>query len=235
MEVNFFENINPLNLNKMKTLITLILNLFKKDEIKIKENPIETMEERILLGLGITFFKPLSSTINSGCASENEKKEAEKMWDKLNARITDKDYTLINFCGGLTLWSRYYNLGDERVQSIKHLFRESIKDFEEFSDLRNKHTVVEKYHIAESIFQKIPIETLKGISEIVKLGAAEFFENKKLVIKDCPDSDDRVSILRVRLAKLVSTQNEFLFVAVGIVLAVMLSDISGNTGLHSNI
>jgi hypothetical protein len=166
-----------------------------------------------------------------GVIPEEEKKKIKKI---LKDKTGEKKFVLVNFC------NRPYYLREERVKIISHMLGLYIKDDPEMQRLQNeKIAVLEMYFTVRKFVENLPIEALQEMSELVKSGAQEYFETEKVNYPtdwmNVPKEGNSYGWRDLQLSKKIYTKKSFLYVATGMILSSILSDISHKGGLSFGI
>jgi hypothetical protein len=206
----------------MKTLKSIILF--------IAELFYSNIRKEVILGLTLSFKQPL----NRAQQFKSSEEEKEKILEILNDKSGEKKYVLVNFC------NKSHYLGENRVRIISDMLNLHIKNNYEMQRLQHeKIGVLEMYFTVKKFVENLPIEVLKKTSELVKLGAQEYFENEKgnyyIDWMTAPKKRNTLGWKILQLSKKISTNKTSLHVATGMILSTILSEISEKNGLSFGI
>ena len=218
----------------MKTLIKRILNLFKIVSKVVEVSKPKNIQDEVALGVTSNFLMPLWWARQSSTISEGEK---EKMTKILDEHWGNRKNYFNHFC-------KSYYLGEERWNEIFKILAHHVKISSNETSTRigqllpnleenpKENSTLDMYYLAQEFIKTIPTESLKKISEIVKLGADAYFQTNK-------ENEEKWRETRanepLQAAKVISTDRDSLFFGTGMMISSILSSVLGKTGLRMGI
>lgn len=171
-----------------------------------------------LLGISLDFHW---SIVNF--PKEGEKEEIQKIVEY--HKEGDENYDLKNWC------CRPYNLGEENKEKIIYILTKQAQGYPNIESLKQKDlSALQMLKIVKGFIEQVPLSSIEEIMDLVKKGAAEYFEAEKDTYSG-GKHEDSFGKRFLDLSERIVNNEDSLMIATGMCISSILAHIYKKTGI----